>query len=1003
MSEDILEVIDSRLMKPYKYPRIVYKGYLFHYHKSCNHHIRWKCNRVYSMNCQAVLRTSLDVERPKLIQFDHEHQHEDDTDSIFELKMKIMAHRNTSKFQNNTMFKSKNGLIELKIAVEDIPANFKMLKPKNGYADINVDEEDKPNKLVTFCASYDQHFFVQPLDPDYEHRYTGEREQIIKNKNINKSVDIESPKIRITRNTSKQKKDSGPDYEHTYTGEHEQIIKNKNINKSVDIESPKIRITRNTSKQKKDSGPDYEHRYTGEHEQIIKNKNINKSVDIESPKIRITRNTSKQKKIDMNNLENDITENSIRCSSFNDKIKKFNKGHEKKLRKKQNLIVSKKKKNHEQMNECTLLTKTDTEKNASNTNTDKKINNKTINTSDEKKSLICIINKNNNTLTCSNTYEEINLSTSITHKKTNTLTTNILTSNEHNKINMLTTNNKTSKEKNAFLSNKNKDESTFTGTNTPTIVTSKINITPSIKSCMNKRIGVEDDIRNIDNDSDQNHTDHRDGEPNYVNSVKDNTISIYCKENWPTILDKLSDPLKGIKVFESILFNKACTLMMRQSTKNKLHIDKIKGLNVNWKLKFECLAFKMKKIIESTKCYTNTRHTGIQNQNKMDITLSINIGVGEKENNSGVNKIDIKTTKHKEIQTNIPSTPVIADLIKNIPLSTTVSILSPKSVKINKRNLTESDPCITRTKAKIKKTQHSSIPNFDHMNVHIPPDTTALRISPKSFYTKQNNLTQFDSGIKMTQSKTIESNEQSTLVSTNVCRNPQNSTQYDQEIEISVNYPQAITTSGLCNYSLSNQKTISTQHNTDIKKTKSKIMESTPAYIDLTVNSPPDMRNSSVSPNMLNGQSSLTQCNTQLECNEPSTSASIDLPVNNIFTQYNNGIKVISSPSMSTDLSSNSPTFSSPSLRAIIPNGNPALLGQQNVEVLVVQKDSQLSTMKSNRIKQAHWKSPKNLTMFTQSTMLHENACLPVAVKRALKPKLSPQSSNVQKAAYKTD
>jgi len=104
------------------------------------------------------------------------------------------------------MFKSKNGYIKLKIAMDDIPTNFKMLKPKNSYTDINVDEEDQSNKLVTCCTSYDQNDFVQPLDPDYKHRYTGEREQIIKNKNINKSVDIECPKIRITRNTSKQKK-----------------------------------------------------------------------------------------------------------------------------------------------------------------------------------------------------------------------------------------------------------------------------------------------------------------------------------------------------------------------------------------------------------------------------------------------------------------------------------------------------------------------------------------------------------------------------------------------------------------------------------------------------------------------------------------------------------------------------------------------------------------------------------------------------------------------------
>jgi len=371
---------------------------------------------------------------------------------------------------------------------------------------------------------------------------------------------------------------------------------------------------------------------------------------------------------------------------------------------------------------------------------------------------------------------------------------------------------------------------------------------------------------------------------------------------------------------------------------------------------------------------------------------------------------------------------VLEDLIKDIPLSTTVSILSPELSKSNKRNLTKSDTCITRDKAKIIKTQYSPIPHFDHMYVRVHPDIAASRISPKSFYAQQNK-TQFDSGSKMSQFKTIESNEQSTSVSTNICPNTQISTQYDPEIETSeitksnminyyepytpasidmnVNNPQVMTTPELYYYSLSNQKTISTQCNTNIKKTKSKIMESTPAYIDLTVDSPPDMRASSVSPNMLNGQSSLTQCNTQLECYEPSTLETINLTVNNlpiitnsrlsnIFTECNNGIKVISSTPMSTDLSSNISTFSSPPLRAITPNGNPALLSRPNIEVLVVEKDAALSTIHLNRIKRSDWKSPKNLTVVPQDisvTSMYESGLLPVAIKRALKPNSSPPSN----------
>jgi len=70
-------------------------------------------------------------------------------------------------------------------------------------------------------------------------------------------------------------------------------------------------------------------------------------------------------------------------------------------------------------------------------------------------------------------------------------------------------------------------------------------------------------------------------------------------------------------VLESILFNKAYTRMISQSTKTKLLIQKIKSRTLKWKLKFECLEFKIKTLIESTKCDEYTRHTSIQNQNQM--------------------------------------------------------------------------------------------------------------------------------------------------------------------------------------------------------------------------------------------------------------------------------------------------------------------------------------------------------------------------------------------------
>lgn len=40
---------------------------------------------------------------------------------------------------------------------------------------------------------------------------------------------------------------------------------------------------------------------------------------------------------------------------------------------------------------------------------------------------------------------------------------------------------------------------------------------------------------------------------NDVNLVYDNMIPNYCNDNWPTILDKLADPLKGPVVIQFFL------------------------------------------------------------------------------------------------------------------------------------------------------------------------------------------------------------------------------------------------------------------------------------------------------------------------------------------------------------------------------------------------------------------------------------------------------------------
>jgi len=466
---------------------------------------------------------------------------------------------------------------------------------------------------------------------------------------------------------------------------------------------------------------------------------------------------------------------------------------------------------------------------------------------------------------------------------------------------------------------------------------------------------------------------------------------------------------------------------------------------------------------------------------------------------------------------NIASTPpVIADLIKDIPSSSTVSILSPESLKNQKRNLTESDTCITRPEAKILKTNYSSIPSFDHLD---PPDTFS-RINLNSFYSKQNNLTLSDSVIKITPSKTnesnlpytpllnipkpsrvspktlesqksnliqsdtsiklstflikefnepaskkyidvsvdspqdmaasrlspnftqhntdiemtkskcVESNEHFTSVSTNVCPNTPILTENDTEFEIcevtqsdmidyyksfnsdsidsTVNYEPVITTLGLSSYTSSNQETVSTQYNTNIMNTKSQLMESTPAYIDLTVESPPDLTASSVSQNVFDGQSCLTQDNTKIECYEPSTAASFALTVNNspammnsrfnnennIFTEYDENIKIISSTSMSTNLSSYIQTFSSSSSRETSQmNHNPDLnmLDYPKYDLLVVENNAELSTLNTSRTGSVDWNSPNSLLVMPNKVPImnsRDRAILPIAIKRlkGLKP-----------------
>jgi len=116
-------------------------------------------------------------------------------------------------FRNNAMFKPREGYVNIRIDQKLISKNDTRCKLKNGYGKINTGEEDIPediknNKQARFCASMNQIFFIDPLDPDYEHRYTEEckKKKGRRKKNLNKTkVNLDYSNIRITRNTAKQK------------------------------------------------------------------------------------------------------------------------------------------------------------------------------------------------------------------------------------------------------------------------------------------------------------------------------------------------------------------------------------------------------------------------------------------------------------------------------------------------------------------------------------------------------------------------------------------------------------------------------------------------------------------------------------------------------------------------------------------------------------------------------------------------------------------------------
>jgi len=83
------ENVSNKTSKILKHPRVAHNGFLYHFHKKCKRHLRWKCNRVFAMKCPCVLRTSTNIEDLRIIGIDHEHVHPIDTTSIAILKLKL--------------------------------------------------------------------------------------------------------------------------------------------------------------------------------------------------------------------------------------------------------------------------------------------------------------------------------------------------------------------------------------------------------------------------------------------------------------------------------------------------------------------------------------------------------------------------------------------------------------------------------------------------------------------------------------------------------------------------------------------------------------------------------------------------------------------------------------------------------------------------------------------------------------------------------------------------
>ncbi|XP_026805698.1 probable protein phosphatase DDB_G0282105 isoform X2 [Rhopalosiphum maidis] len=835
-----IEIIDTKILKPFKYPRLVHEGYLYHFHKKCSRHLRWKCNRVYSFKCPAVLKTNLDLLNPRCVAIDHEHVHGDDSIAVEQLKLKLRVLQTSTLIKKNICFKS------------------------NDLDKFDEEIHSPDNKLVRFCASMNEIYIIDPLDPDHEYG-NAKSEEIIKiNNSKDTSFNFENCSYTRLQQQNNQKQiiiENGITDNHTNYSSLKKCIqkrrgrppKKKNMivseKKENDTQNNEITLLTNTHKETNilttDTPKEINNLTTNTRKvknslinDVHKNKNTLRNKKNKNTYI-LTKNNRKGKKSLVSGIKN---EKNISTANSNTSKRSLTTN----IHTQKNIITTRKQKNKNSLitnvNGITISSKVKkytskftNQKSNTNKNSPIIISTSTItSTSTTLTSPIKSIPKIEGaptalktTIICTPTIVSTPTVTSTpiieslpTIKMAHTIercmnksidyedNIVIISDNEdddsnfnffevdneevNNKINeidlkdydfMILTDlkkNLPTIESTSRIINTPTIENTFTIVSTPTVAptiksTSIITSTPIIESTFSiestptvtstpiirslpsikmtdtierynmniKNIDYEDDIIFISDDEDDdsilnffevNDDEENNNEIDEINEIdlKDYEIMIFTdlKKYWPTILNKMSDPLTGIKVFESILLNKLLLRMIRGNIKTKKKLEHLYTSINYWKTKYDCLSHQIKTLVNSTKSDKNTRLINIQDKNVKDTTLCSNIGVDKQANN-----IDIKK---KELKSDIT------------PDNLKTSKLYQQSLKSKNKYLSESASDIMTSKSEEIKT------NISSYLLCIPSDLTI---------TEQNNLTQSDSLIKINQSKDNESNELFTPVS----------------------------------------------------------------------------------------------------------------------------------------------------------------------------------------------------------------------------------------------